>query len=153
VNDDFRFGGSRKMIKRIILSAMIIGSISACSEHVYLPNTVKLDVRTAQDEVRTLLMRAPLFTWSGEEAQVSDVRFRSDGMALLVDKGGAQTTHACYYAGMTVDNLTVSYLAVGREGFGGPQYSVGFCGAAWFNSQTEAQRLSDALFSLKNSRQ
>ena len=139
-------------VKRIIIAAFITGAVSACGS-TYTPSEVKLDARSAQEEVRTLLAGASYISWHGDYARVADVRFRSDGMGFLVEIDGSQTMQPCYYAGN--EGLHVIYDALGGPyGFAARYGTYPLCpgnvGSAWFNSESEAKRLADAIFSLKN---
>ena len=86
-----------------------------CSSTAYEPTSANMDIRTAQDQVRTLLTAGAAYViWDLEEARVSDVRFRSDGIGLLVQKSaGPQTMEACYYSG--IGNIKVTHVPLGRS--------------------------------------
>lgn len=143
------------MIKRTIpVLALASLLLYGCGSVAYVPSSAKMDARAAQEQVRTLLIgRAAFIMWiDGDRVRVSDVRFRSDGWGLLIENSGTQTMHACYSS--AIDHVHMTYVPLGRDGFGGPQYAVGaICssgGAAWFDSRDDAQRLADALYTIKN---
>jgi hypothetical protein len=132
------------MIKPVFLAAAIAATVSACeAEKLYTPTTLKLDVRTAQDEVRKLTMSGTFRFWYHDDwttAGVGDVRFRNDGMAFLLEVNGTQITQACYYSG--IDDPSVYRM---------DNYLVEFCTgqSVWLPNEAQARRLSDALFALK----
>jgi hypothetical protein len=150
-----RSGGVMKKIARnFFLSWMVAGVFSAYAQGnttynvTYVPNTVKLDARTAQDEVRVLLMTADIFKYAnGTPVTLTDVRFRPEGMAIMIEYEGKQVMRACYYAAIDPDLNVVK----SRDNF----YATGYmcpnqAGVAFFKSEEKAKRLADALFALKN---
>jgi len=115
-----------------------------------------MDVRTAQQEVKGLLMsRGEMKTAEGR-IKVNDIRFRSDGMAFLMQQGhftwavthdwnfDSASVQTCYFAGM--DTPIVQHRRDGMVN----DYGVTMCRiTAYFSSASDAQRLADALYVLK----
>src|SRR5262245_58469902 len=144
--------------KRVLAGAMIAGGVAGCISFsmkpgIYVPRSVSMDARAAQDEVRNSVMYSRYVYLSGVgKGRVGDVRFRNDGVGLLFNvEGGSQLMQACYYSGMEnvrVDANNDYYPFL-------PAYAVGpICssgtGWVWLDSEPQAKRLADAMYSLKN---
>src|SRR5262252_8451693 len=93
--------------KRVLAAVIVAGGVAGCiSFHmnpgIYVPKSVNMDARTAQNEVRNTVMSSRYVYFSGVgKGRVNDVRFRNDGVGLLFNvEGGSQIMQACYHSGM-----------------------------------------------------
>lgn len=160
--------GKKARTVGFVLATLALSGLAACSttyEVSYVANSPTVDIRTAQQTLRTVLTgREVDSSASGTRRvyQIKDVRMRQDGVGVLWaearDTGvlaeklaydGPQSLHLCYYSQIKQARVILVKAPVGN-----PFYYVYLCDVGvWFFSKDGAEEFADVVFALKyNSR-